>query len=307
MSHASETARQAEPGAPKCVPVTLGSPRFHIVEVGAFRVTDAWFPPGLRLEPHVHERAILGVMLEGGFDDVFPSRTFDCHAGTVFTEPRGDRHANRIFRTGARVVVIQPDPERADAVGPAAGVFERAQCFGNGRIALAARALRRELRATDDAALLTRQGLIYEVIAAARRVADRESRPEAPPPWLRRAREVVHDRFRDPLRIEDVAREVDRHPAHVARVFRRHHDMTIGRWVRMLRLDWAAGELAGSEKSLAVIALEAGYADQSHFTRSFRGHTGFTPAEYRRMLSSSRSADSADLGRALSMEEPGGT
>jgi AraC family transcriptional regulator len=292
MSHASQTPLQAEPGAPKCVPVTLGSPRFHTVEVGAFRVTDAWFPPGLRLDPHVHERAILGVMLEGGFDDVFPSRTFDCHAGTVFTEPRGDRHANRIFRTGARVVVIQPDPERSDATGPVAGVFERADCFANGRIALAARTLRRELRATDDAAFLSRQGLIYEVIASARRVVDRKSKAgTAPPPWLRRAGEVVHDRFREALRIEEVAREVDRHPAHVARVFRRHHDMTIGAYLRGLRLDWAAGELATTGKPLAVIAIEAGYADQSHFTRSFRRHTGLTPAGYRRLQSGSHSRE----------------
>jgi AraC family transcriptional regulator len=290
MSHASETHLQAEPGAPKCVPVTLGSPRFHTVEAGAFRVTDAWFPPGLRLDPHIHERAILGVMLDGGFDDVFPSRTFDCHAGTVFTEPLGDRHANRIFRTGARVVVIQPDPERPDAVGPAAAVFERPRCFGNGRIALAARALRRELAAKDEAAFLARQGLIYEVIAAAHRVVDRKGHPgAAPPPWLRRAREVVHDRFREGLRIEEVAREVDRHPAHVARVFRRHHDMTIGAYLRGLRLDWAASELATSGKSLAVIAIEAGYADQSHFTRSFRRHTGHTPAGYRRVQSGSLS------------------
>ncbi|HKY61161.1 MAG TPA: AraC family transcriptional regulator [Gemmatimonadota bacterium] len=284
MSRANETSSPSHPRG-KYVPVTLGSPRFHTLDVGAFRVTDAWFPPGLRLEPHVHERAILGVMLEGGFDDVFPTRTFDCDAGKVFTEPRGDRHANRIFRTGARVVVIQPDPERPEEVGPAAAVFERAHCFGHGRITLAARALRRELRATDEAAVLARQGLIYEVIAAARRAADRMNGAEAPPPWLRRAREVVYDRFREPLRIEDVAREVDRHPAHVARVFRRHHGMTIGECVRTLRLDWAAGELTGTGKPLAAIAMEAGYADQSHFTRSFRRHTGSTPAEYRRLLS----------------------
>jgi AraC family transcriptional regulator len=59
--------------------------------------------------------------------------------------------------------------------------------------------------------------------------------------------------------------------------------MTIGEYVRALRLDWATGQLVDSRKPLAVIAMEAGYADQSHFTRSFRRHTGSTPAEYRRM------------------------
>jgi len=35
--------------------------------------------------------------------------------------------------------------------------------------------------------------------------------------------------------------------------------------------------------ALATIALEAGFADQSHFTRTFRRATGFTPREYRRL------------------------
>jgi AraC-like DNA-binding protein len=33
---------------------------------------------------------------------------------------------------------------------------------------------------------------------------------------------------------------------------------------------------------LAALALEAGFADQSHFTRSFRRRTGLPPGKYRR-------------------------
>jgi AraC family transcriptional regulator len=35
---------------------------------------------------------------------------------------------------------------------------------------------------------------------------------------------------------------------------------------------------------LATVALAAGFADQSHFTRFFKRHTGLTPNAYRRML-----------------------
>jgi AraC-like DNA-binding protein len=38
------------------------------------------------------------------------------------------------------------------------------------------------------------------------------------------------------------------------------------------------------EIDLAEVALAAGFADQSHFTRVFKNVTGITPGVYRQML-----------------------
>jgi len=75
---------------------------------------------------------------------------------------------------------------------------------------------------------------------------------------------------------------VEVHPAHLARAFRAHFRMSMGPYVRRLRLDWAAGELARSDLPLAAVALAAGFADQSHFTRTFKRYLGVTPNVYRR-------------------------
>jgi transcriptional regulator GlxA family with amidase domain len=58
--------------------------------------------------------------------------------------------------------------------------------------------------------------------------------------------------------------------------------MTLGSYVRGLRLEWVAARLLGSEESLASIALAAGFADQSHLTRAFKAYSGLTPQIYRR-------------------------
>src|SRR5256885_155059 len=71
------------------------------------------------------------------------------------------------------------------------------------------------------------------------------------------------------------------HPASLARAFRAHYGLSVGEYGRRLRLAGAAAELAGSETPLAEIAANAGFADQSHFTRVFRRHVGTTPARYR--------------------------
>jgi AraC family transcriptional regulator len=105
----------------------------------------------------------------------------------------------------------------------------------------------------------------------------------APPRWLLRVRDLIHARFREPIRIADVASEADVHPGHLARAFRQHFRMTLGSYVRTLRLEWVAARLLESEQSLAGIALAAGFADQSHLTRAFKQYSGLTPQAYRRI------------------------
>ena len=47
---------------------------------------------------------------------------------------------------------------------------------------------------------------------------------------------------------------------------------------------WQGDEIATSKRPLSMIALDAGFADQSHFTRVFRQAYGQTPGQYARSL-----------------------
>ena len=51
---------------------------------------------------------------------------------------------------------------------------------------------------------------------------------------------------------------------------------------RRLRVERARLLIQEGASDLASVALEAGFADQSHFTRVFRRLVGTTPGEYRR-------------------------
>jgi AraC-like DNA-binding protein len=102
------------------------------------------------------------------------------------------------------------------------------------------------------------------------------------PRWLTRATDLVHARFRDNLRIDDIAAEAGVHAAHLAVVFRRVHRQPLGSYMRRLRVGWAADRLLDTDATVAAIACEAGFADQAHLTRCFRQMLGTTPAAYRR-------------------------
>jgi AraC-like DNA-binding protein len=64
-------------------------------------------------------------------------------------------------------------------------------------------------------------------------------------------------------------------------VFRERFGCSLGRFLLDRRLEWAASRLAGGDDPISRIALEAGFADQSHFTRRFRAWSGVTPHRFR--------------------------
>ena len=266
----------------------MGSARFKTVEAHGFLVTDAWFPPFLRLPPHCHERTCFAVMLEGSFELRFTRVTHACTPCTVVTEPAGERHGNRVERKGAHVLVVQPDPGREDLAGPCAAVLDRVTHFRDGGIAGLAWRLTRELASPDAVTPLAIEGAALEMLALAARLDNLGTAKRRPPAWLLRATDMLHSRFLDGLRATDVAGEVGVHPVHLTRVFRAHHGVSLGAYVRGLRLDWAARRLARSQDALGDIALEAGFADQSHFTRALKRHTGSTPDQFRRRMTGAR-------------------
>jgi AraC-like DNA-binding protein len=47
-------------------------------------------------------------------------------------------------------------------------------------------------------------------------------------------------------------------------------------------MEWSMREVVSSQRPLASLALEGGFADHSHFTRTFRRAFGVTPARLRR-------------------------
>ena len=66
----------------------------------------------------------------------------------------------------------------------------------------------------------------------------------------------------------------------LARQFRAMCGTSPYRYLLMRRLDFAREQLAQG-RSLVEVALEAGFADQAHFSRMFKATFGITPARYR--------------------------
>lgn len=81
---------------------------------------------------------------------------------------------------------------------------------------------------------------------------------------------------------DDAAEAAGLSPAHFSRLFRRHYGRSFSDALQQMRVDRAADMLVRGSKPLKLIALECGFADQSHLTKAFGRLYRVTPARYRR-------------------------
>lgn len=85
----------------------------------------------------------------------------------------------------------------------------------------------------------------------------------------------------DALDLETLSGDACLSPFHFHRVFRGMVGETPMEFVRRLRLERAAWQLAATTAPVTVVAVDAGYEAHEAFTRAFRQHFGAAPTEFR--------------------------
>ena len=96
--------------------------------------------------------------------------------------------------------------------------------------------------------------------------------------------DFIEDRLSHHITLADIASAAAMSPYHFTRAFRATMGITPVRFVWARRVVMAKTLLRDKRMPIAEVALECGFADQSHFTTAFRIGTGTTPAEYRKAV-----------------------
>ena len=256
--------------------VARGGARATRAGVGAFEIQLLAFPADHFIEPVEFDRGYLVVVLDGAVAKTFVRSEWALERHSLGMLPAGASHISRFGRDPTRVVAVRGRDADPPELAPALRRLRHVRASASTAVA---RRLAAELGASDDSWPLAAEGLVLQLLAIAGR-----AEPAPGPCRLRSvygARDLLHERSPAPASLSELAAEVGMPVALLARSFRREFGVSVGEYARTMRLEWAAAQLAATELSLARIAVEAGYADQSHFTRSFRAWAGVTPGRYR--------------------------
>lgn len=202
---------------------------------------------------------------------------------SVFARAGEPADISHPYGQGDRSTFVVLSPEVFDAVaGVSATVPGVAPATGH--VARLHRHLLR-LSATEDGLLAVEDAAIRVFVAALAGAEPR--RPEAATAGGRRQQQIVDDAcgaLADDPTIDSLVhlgRVVGCSPHHLSRVFHQRMGKTLVRHRLELRVHRALEHLQDEEITLAEVAVEAGFADHAHLTRSFRRVLGATPSELR--------------------------
>lgn len=123
---------------------------------------------------------------------------------------------------------------------------------------------------------------------------DRPGSPAAANGVAQRVRRFLVDRYRDDVRLEDVAIAGGCSVFHLCRVFRRETGTTVHRYRHQLRLRHSLELVAEPDSDLTNVAFHLGFSSHSHFTAAFRDAFDTTPSEFRRVATGRRIREMTD-------------
>ncbi len=261
---------------PQCPPVCLKPD-----DSCSLSIREVTYQPGQRQRLHCHEETSITLLYRGSLQERVGKAQIWAGPLSVVVKPAGTLHSNRFGPQGASTIQLNLASEKsADwALGSRAGLEEWRWIHG-GKVARRFLTVLSELRLGRGSPALENASI--DLIAALG-----SDHPETfcglPPPWLRRVKQQIEQTFAEGTRVRQLARDAGVHPVSLARCFRKHFGTSVTEHLKHLRVEAAARLLSSRGLAIVEVAMQCGYADQSHLCREFKSQTGLTPGLYRRL------------------------
>jgi AraC family transcriptional regulator len=242
--------------------------------------TECIYGERVVLRRHCHELAYFSLVLSGFYRELCSQKQVrHCDSENVLYHPAGETHSDAFGNRGGAIFSMELEPRWTSTLREYELQTEESLALPHRQVSWLARRAHQAFTDSDPRSALLLEATAIEMLYQLpwKHSAQAES---GTPRWLKDVVEILHTEFRRPISLTAIAQRVGAHPVHLARTFRRCYRMTLGQYVRRLRVDYAMNALAG-EDSLSDIAADAGFSDQSHLGRVFRAATGTTPRQFR--------------------------
>ena len=231
---------------------------------------------------HYHENAYFTFILEGKLIEAYKKKNYICSAGSLLFHSSQEPHYNVKPKGNTRCFHIEYDNKRFDDsafnVNNLQGIFT----VDDPDIKFLFYKAFRETKICDDITVASIEIILFEIFG--RMLSVKQFEQHTRPVWVKKLKDILHESYSEKFSLANLSRELDIHPVHLSRDFSKHFHCTLSEYVRKLRVEKSLSLMSDKNLSLTEIAFKCGFADQSHFLRSFKVINGINPSAYRNLL-----------------------
>jgi len=229
-------------------------------------------------ELHYHENPHISLVLAGGSLEKRKNLAVERLPGKITFYRSGEYHQSTSILDNSRHINLELDQpflmeyginesEMAHAIERTPeGKFFLLRVYG-------------EMIADDDQSSLSVSMLLLDLLQQASNSLDGKKHYS----WVSDIEEVLRGNWDRRLSLNALSSIAKVHPVTLSRQFHKYHSCTLGEYLRKLKIEKALTLIKTSRQSLTEIVYECGFADQSHFTRTFKCLTGLLPHAYQKL------------------------
>jgi AraC family transcriptional regulator len=255
----------------------LGSTRRKYVAEGVViseveyqqRVFEGW---------HFHKNRHLTFIINGGNKEQRKGTEVEVYPGTVILYNNGELHRNLHTRHPSKNINIEIEDSFFEEYSLNPALFEN---LSPEYPALKFAVLKayRECLLEDAQSITAIHAILLDALSPSRhgRIL------HEPPLWVRQVKEVIQDRWDEPLSLKELSLATGVHPVTISRSFPKHLFCSVGEYMRQVKIEKSLCLMKQTRLSLTEIAHRCGFSDQSHFIRTFKATTGFLPKEFKKL------------------------
>ncbi|PQA56780.1 helix-turn-helix transcriptional regulator [Siphonobacter curvatus] len=249
------------------------------LQVGHLTLTDTEYTHPW-VDWHYHENAYFTFILQGKVLEGNRKERYTCTAGSLLFHHWQEAHYNQKPEGYTRGfhVELNADWFQSYEIKPLQGSIDIQHPQAKRLMYNLVKEAKRHASYTP----LAMEALLIELFGELTQTSNRLYIRE--PVWVKQLRELLHDAPEEPWTLNQLAEHLALHPVYLCREMPRYFNCRFGEYLRMIRLQKALPLLLKQGLSLTHIALDCGFADQSHFIRSFRNQYELTPFAYRKLF-----------------------
>jgi len=232
------------------------------------RVFEGW---------HSHEHHHLSLIISGGNLEERRGKSFQALPGTALFYHQGEVHRNLHTRHPSKNINLEISGEFLAIYDLSENVLERSVSAGPDA-GFCLLKMYREALYGDSFSASGIEMLLLDFLHSGEKLADVRL-----PAWMKIVVDYLQTNWQQSPDLKKLAEVSGVNPVTVSKHFSRFLGCTLGAYMRRLKVSHALGMMKSGKMSLTEVGYACGFADQSHFTRTFFAFTGFLPGAYQRL------------------------